>query len=124
MPVRSLSGLEPSSGLEPFPSSLPLPKLAASPADRARRITSRLRTVYVMGYGVGVQDISKKSTSLIYGATAGTGVMAGAFSQAITGAVLDSNGRDFVPVFLVAAVIQVVGGGLFLLWWDSERIFE
>ena len=36
----------------------------------------------VAGYSVGVQDISRKSASIISGATAGLGVMAGAASHA------------------------------------------
>ena len=56
-----------------------------------------LHACHVVGYAVGVQDISKKSASLISGAAAGLGVMCGAASQYITGAILDANGRDCVP---------------------------
>jgi len=76
------------------------------------------------GYGVGVQDISRKSASLISGVTAGIGVMTGAASQYITGSLLDSNGRDFVPVFLICAAVQLFGAVGFTAWWDSERLFE
>ena len=50
--------------------------------------------------------------------------MTGAASQYITGALLDSNGRDFVPVFLLAAAVQLFGAVGWTLWWDSERQFE
>ena len=48
-----------------------------------------LHAFNIAGYGVGVQDISTKSASLISGVTAGIGVMTGAASQYITGALLD-----------------------------------
>lgn len=48
----------------------------------------------VAGYSVGVQDLSQRSASLISGTTVGIGIMSGAASQYITGALLDSNGRD------------------------------
>lgn len=83
-----------------------------------------LHAFNIAGYGVGVQDISRKSASLISGVTAGIGVMTGAASQYITGALLDANGRDFVPVFLLAAAVQLFGAVGFTLWWDSERRFE
>jgi hypothetical protein len=76
------------------------------------------------GYSVGVQDISRSSASLISGVSVGIGIMAGAASQYITGATLDANGRDFVPVFLLAAAVQLFGAVAFTLWWDSERRFE
>ena len=76
------------------------------------------------GYGVGVQDISQKSASLISGVTAGIGVMTGAASQYITGALLDSNGRDFVPVFVLCAALQLAGAAMFTVWWDSKQQFE
>ena len=83
-----------------------------------------LHSFNIAGYGVGVQDISRKSASLISGVTAGIGVMTGAASQYITGSLLDANGRDFVPVFIIAAAVQLVGAAGFTLWWDSERRFE
>lgn len=83
-----------------------------------------LHAFNIAGYGVGVQDISQKSASLISGVTAGIGVMSGAASQYITGALLDSNGRDFLPVFYIAAAIQVFGAVAFTTLWDSERRFE
>ena len=83
-----------------------------------------LHAFNIAGYGVGVQDISIKSASLISGVTAGIGVMTGAASQVITGTLLDSNGRDFVPVFLIAAAVQIFGAIAFTAWWDSERQFE
>ena len=39
-------------------------------------------------------------------------------------ALLDSNGRDFVPVFVLCAALQLVGAAMFTVWWDSERQFE
>ena len=78
----------------------------------------------VAGYAVGVQDISRTSASLISGTTAGIGVLSGAASQYLTGALLEANGRDFVPVFVLAAAIQMVGFALFTRWWSSEQIFE
>ncbi len=83
-----------------------------------------LHAFNIAGYGVGVQDISQKSASLISGVTAGIGVMTGAASQYITGSLLDSNGRDFLPVFLLAAAVQLFGAIGFTVWWDSERRFE
>ena len=83
-----------------------------------------LHAFNIAGYGVGVQDISTKSASLISGVTAGIGVMTGAASQVITGTLLDSNGRDFIPVFLIAAGVQIFGAVAFTCWWDSERQFE
>ena len=50
--------------------------------------------------------------------------MAGAASQYITGAVLDANGRDFLPVFLLAAALQLVGLAVHVRFWESERLFE
>ena len=50
--------------------------------------------------------------------------MTGAASQYITGAILDANDRDFVPVFALAAVVQLAGTAAFVAWWDSERRFD
>ena len=75
-------------------------------------------------YESGVQDISRRSASLIVGVVGGVGIMSGAASQYITGAILDANGRDFVPVFAIAAAVQVAGTAAFVGWWDSERRFE
>ena len=94
-------------------------------ARRRALLVSILSTSFnVAGYSVGMQDISQKSASLIAGVTGGLGVMTGAASQVITGAILDANGRDFVPVFLIAAALQLVGFAGFTKWWDSERIFD
>ena len=50
--------------------------------------------------------------------------MTGAASRYVTGYLLDTNGRDFIPVFLIAAAIQLFGAVGFTLWWSSERRFE
>ena len=71
-----------------------------------------------------MQDISRRSAPLITGVIGGVGIMTGAASQYITGAILDANDRDFVPVFALAAVVQLAGTAAFLAWWDSERRFD
>ena len=83
-----------------------------------------LHAFTVSGCYVGVQDLSQKSASLISGAQGGLGVMAGAASQFVTGAILESNGRDFVPIFWLCAAVQLLGAAAFVGWWDSERRFE
>ena len=83
-----------------------------------------LHACSVVGYSVGSQDLARKSASLISGCTVGVGIMSGAAAQSLTGAALDANGRDFVPVFVAAAAVQVVGAALFARWYSAERIFE
>ncbi len=76
------------------------------------------------GYGCAAQDISKRLSSLIYGASSVFAVVAGASGQWLTGQLLETNGRDFSPVFLGAAAVELAGLVGFWLWWDSEREFD
>ena len=76
------------------------------------------------GFGCGAQDISARFSSLIYGASSVFAVVAGASGQWLTGQLLETNGRDFSPVFLGAAAVELAGLVGFWLWWDSEREFD
>ncbi len=77
------------------------------------------------GHGVGIQDISKRDASLVYGVTTIAAVIAGASGQYLTGAALDATNNDFAPVLLTISAVQLAGLAAWWTWWDSsERVFE
>lgn len=76
------------------------------------------------GFGCGAQDISTRFSSLIYGASSVFAVVAGASAQYFTGVLLEANGRDFNPIFLVTSGVEVLGVLAFCSWWSSERQFD
>ena len=76
------------------------------------------------GFGCGAQDISTRLSSLLYGGTSVFAVVAGASGQYFTGWLLEANGRDFTPMFVLVAVIETVGLIAWNSWWSSERSFE
>ena len=77
------------------------------------------------GHGVGIQDISKRDASLVYGVTTIAAVVAGASGQYLTGAALDATNNDFAPVLLTISAVQLAGLAAWWTWWDSsERVFE
>ena len=77
------------------------------------------------GHGVGIQDISKRDASLVYGVTTIAAVIAGASGQYLTGAALDATNDDFAPVLLTISAVQLAGLAAWWTWWDSsERVFE
>ena len=49
---------------------------------------------------------------------------AGALSQASTGWLLEANGRDFEPIFLLTALILSGGCAAFWAKWSSEGDFD
>jgi len=75
------------------------------------------------GFGVATQDISKKYSGLIYGASSVVAVAAGAAGQYGTGVMLDSNGGDFGDIFRLTSVVEAIGAAGFLALWNSERRF-
>ena len=76
------------------------------------------------GFGCGAQDISARFSSLIYGASSVFAVVAGASAQYGTGVLLEANGRDFNPIFLVTSGVELLGVLAFCSWWSSERQFD
>jgi len=76
------------------------------------------------GFGCGAQDISTRLSSLLYGGTSVFAVIAGASGQYFTGWLLEANGRDFTPMFVLVAVIETMGLIAWNSWWSSERSFE
>ena len=48
----------------------------------------------------------------------------GASAQYFTGVLLEANGRDFNPIFLVTSGVEVLGVLAFCSWWSSERQFD
>ena len=77
------------------------------------------------GHGVGIQDISKRDASLVYGVTTIAAVIAGASGQYLTGAALDATNNDFAPVLFTISAVQLAGLAAWWTWWDSsERVFE
>ena len=62
--------------------------------------------------------------SLIYGATSVFAVLAGASGQYLTGYLLEANGRDFSPMFLITALVELAGFAAWNAWWSSEREFD
>ncbi len=51
-------------------------------------------------------------------------VVAGASAQYFTGVLLEANGRDFSPIFLLTGGVELLGVVAFCSWWSSERAFE
>ena len=76
------------------------------------------------GFGCGAQDIATRFSSLIYGASSVFAVVAGASAQYGTGVLLEANGRDFNPIFLVTSGVELLGVLAFCSWWSSERQFD
>jgi ACS family sodium-dependent inorganic phosphate cotransporter len=76
------------------------------------------------GFGCGAQDIATRYSSLIYGVTSATAVVAGALGQYLTGVCLEATGRDFAPIFGLVAAVELAGLVAWNCWWSSERIFE
>lgn len=50
--------------------------------------------------------------------------MTGAAGQYFTGWLLETNGRDFTPMFALVVAIELAGLVAWNLWWSSERVFE
>ena len=93
------------------------PSNDAPPAKKAKREK--------VGVGVGIQDISKRDASLVYGVTTIAAVVAGASGQYLTGAALDATNNNFAPVLLTISAVQLAGLAAWWTWWDSsERVFE
>lgn len=82
------------------------------------------QAVSAAGFGCASQDISARFASLLYGATSVFAVIAGAGGQYYTGQLLESNGRDFSPMFALTAAVEIAGLLVFLKWWKSDRAFE
>lgn len=82
------------------------------------------QSVSSAGFGCAAQDISRRLASLIYGGTSAVAVIAGAGGQYITGAVLEATNRDFTPLFTATAGVEAAGLLVWLLFWDSKRVFE
>jgi MFS family permease len=76
------------------------------------------------GFGCAAQDASKQYAGVIYGASSAAAVAAGALSQASTGWLLEANGRDFEPIFLLTALILSGGCAAFWAKWSSEGDFD
>lgn len=76
------------------------------------------------GWGCGIQDISTRYASLVYGSTTVFAVAAGASGQYFTGWLLEQTGRDFTLMFAITAAVELAGLCAFWAWWDSERAFE
>ena len=62
--------------------------------------------------------------SLIYGATSVIAVACGAGGQVLTGWLLEATGRDFGPMFVLTAMLQLGAMAVWLTCWESERAFE
>ena len=56
------------------------------------------------GHGVGIQDISKRDASLVYGVTTIAAVVAGASGQYLTGAALDATTQASLRTSMAAAL--------------------
>ena len=70
-----------------------------------------LHAFHTAGYAVGPQDLARKTTALISGITSGLGVMAGAASQYITGAVLSVDGGFLTAMGLLPRSTPRSAGG-------------
>ncbi len=102
-------------------SSGPFPHLASPPFPSMQ---VGLASCSAAGFGCGAQDIATRFSSLIYGASSVFAVVAGASAQYFTGVLLEANGRDFSPIFLLTGGIELLGVVAFCSWWSSERAFE
>eukprot|EP00908_Phaeocystis_cordata_P010824 Transcript_21678.p2 GENE.Transcript_21678~~Transcript_21678.p2 ORF type:complete len:189 (-),score=90.75 Transcript_21678:61-627(-) len=103
---------------------LPGVSLTREAAEALFVIAVGLASCSAAGFGCGAQDIATRFSSLIYGASSVFAVVAGASAQYFTGVLLEANGRDFSPIFLLTGGIELLGVVAFCSWWSSERAFE
>ncbi|CAM9204440.1 unnamed protein product [Heterosigma akashiwo] len=75
------------------------------------------------GHASGTQDLARKYTGLIYGATSALSVLAGTASTYTTGYLLDITGQ-FSIIFELSAAVYTFGALFFLLNFQSRRIFD
>lgn len=75
------------------------------------------------GYGSNHQDISSKWAGVMFGLSNGLASIAGSASIYATGLVLHQT-HDWSLIFEAAAVMYVVGAGIYLKWGSAEQHFE
>ena len=75
------------------------------------------------GYGSNHQDISSKWAGVMFGLSNGIASLAGTASIFATGLVLHQT-HDWSLIFSGAAVMYVVGAGVYLQWGSAEQEFE
>ena len=75
------------------------------------------------GYGSNHQDISGKWAGVMFGLSNGLASIAGSASIYATGLVLHQT-HDWSLIFTAAAVMYVVGAGVYLKWGSAEQHFE
>ena len=75
------------------------------------------------GYGSNHQDISSKWAGVMFGLSNGLASIAGSASIFATGLVLHQT-HDWGLIFTAAAVMYIVGAGIYFTWASAEQTFE
>jgi ACS family sodium-dependent inorganic phosphate cotransporter len=75
------------------------------------------------GYGSNHQDISSKWAGIMFGLSNGLASIAGSASIYATGMVLHQT-HDWSLIFESAAVMYIIGAGVYLKWGSAEQYFE
>mmetsp|Transcript_25077 Transcript_25077/g.32552 ORF Transcript_25077/g.32552 Transcript_25077/m.32552 type:complete len:586 (-) Transcript_25077:241-1998(-) len=75
------------------------------------------------GHAAGTQDLAKKYTGTIYGATSALAVLAGSAGTYVTGVLLDQTGQ-FSTIFEITAAVYLAGAAWFVTQFESKRVFE